>query len=239
MMLWGIAGQRDRGRDARRRATARSPRPNSDTWGGNVDMRLTRDPKLALFKRDLPALLALHTERLAVRDLTRRVGRRTCPSFFTHAIEAESFRELVVDGFRGRQAQKTGSAIRLRRGEDVVVRDSRAAPDTDTFVEATEVTAGRSSPATTRAPSASRRRRRTAPAGERRTGPPGGASARPHFGRDRRCASPRSASAPGPSAAAGARSRTPTRSPRCTGRSTWACRFVDTAAGYGDGRSER
>ena len=62
------------------------------------------------------------------------------PSYFTHAIEAESFREIVVDGFRGRQAQKTGSAIRLVRGEVAVVRDSRAAAGTDTFVEATEVT---------------------------------------------------------------------------------------------------
>ena len=113
--------------------------PNSDTWGGNVDMRLTRDPKLAVFKRDLPALLALHTERLAVRDLTVEWADDV-PAYFTHAIEAESFRELVVDGFRGRQAQKTGSAIRLLKGEDAVVRDSRAAAGTDTFVEATEVT---------------------------------------------------------------------------------------------------
>lgn len=113
--------------------------PNSDTWGGNVDMRLTRDPKLALFKRDLPALLALHTERLAVRNLVVEWADDV-PSYFTHAIEAESFRELVVDGFRGRQAQEAGSAIRLVRGEDAVVRDSRAAAGTDTFVEATEVT---------------------------------------------------------------------------------------------------
>jgi hypothetical protein len=45
-----------------------------------------------------------------------------------------------VDGFRGRQAQPAGSAIRLVRGEDAVVRDSRAAAGTDAFVEATEVT---------------------------------------------------------------------------------------------------
>jgi hypothetical protein len=113
--------------------------PNSDTWGGNVDMRLTRDPKLAVFERDLPALLALHTERLAVRSLTVDWADDV-PAYFTHAIEAESFRELVVDGFRGRQAQPAGSAIRLVRGEDAVVRDSRAAAGTDAFVEATEVT---------------------------------------------------------------------------------------------------
>jgi hypothetical protein len=113
--------------------------PNSDTWGGNVDMRLTRDPKLAVFQRDLPALLALHTERLAVRHLTVEWADDV-PSYFTHAIEAESFRELVVEGFRGRQAQKAGSAICLAKGEDSVVRDSRAAAGTDTFVEATGVT---------------------------------------------------------------------------------------------------
>jgi polygalacturonase len=113
--------------------------PNSDAWGGNVDMRLTRDPKLAVFKRDLPALLALHTERLAVRNLAVEWADDV-PAYFTHAIEAESFRELVVDGFRGRQAQKAGSAIRLVKGEDAVVRDSRAAAGTDTFVEATGVT---------------------------------------------------------------------------------------------------
>jgi len=86
-------------------------------------------------------LLALHTERLVVRNLTVE-WVEDVPAYFTHAIEAEAFRELVVDGFRGRQAQKTGSAIRLVRGEDAVVRDSRAPAGTDTFVEATEV-AGR------------------------------------------------------------------------------------------------
>lgn len=113
--------------------------PNSDTWGGNVDMRPTRDPKLSLFERDLPALLALHTDRLAVRNLTVEWADDV-PAFFTHAIEAESFRELVVEGFRGRQAQKAGSAIRLVGGEDAIVRNSRATAGTDTFVEATEVT---------------------------------------------------------------------------------------------------
>jgi len=115
---------------------SRRPGPEGS---GNVDMRLTRDPKLAVFERDLPALLALHTDRLAVRDLTVEWADDV-PSFFTHGIEAESFRELVVDGFRGRQAQATGAAIRLAKGEDAVVRDSRAAAGTDAFVEATEVT---------------------------------------------------------------------------------------------------
>ena len=82
-----------------------------------------------VFERDLPAVLALHTDRLSVRNLTIEWADDV-PSYFTHAIEAESFRELVVDGFRGRQAQKAGSAIRLAGGEDVVVRNSRAGAGT-------------------------------------------------------------------------------------------------------------
>jgi hypothetical protein len=138
MILWGSADSviEDVRLDDVRVLVRRGP--NSDTWGGNVDMRLTRDPALALFERDLPALLARHTDRLLVRDLSVEWSDDV-PSYFTHAIEAESFRELVVDGFRGRQAQKAGSAIRLVGGEDAVVRDSRAAAGTDTFVEATAV----------------------------------------------------------------------------------------------------
>jgi len=112
--------------------------PNSDAWGGNVDLRTTRDPKLSLFGRDLPALLAVHTERLTLRNL-HVDWTDDVPSYFTHAIEAESFRELVVEGFRGRQAGATGSAIRLARGEDAVVRQSRAAAGTDAFLETRDV----------------------------------------------------------------------------------------------------
>jgi hypothetical protein len=113
--------------------------PQSDTYGGNVDLRLTRDAAHSLFKRDLPALLALHTERLSVRGLTVDWAEDV-PAYFTHAIECEDFKDLEVERFRGRQAQKTGSAIRLHRGADAIVRDSRAAPATDTFVEAVDVT---------------------------------------------------------------------------------------------------
>jgi polygalacturonase len=113
--------------------------PQSDTYGGNVDLRQTRDPGHALFQRDLPAVLARHTERLTLRSLEVEWAEDV-PSYFTHAIECEGFRELVVDGFRGRQAGTTGAAVRLSKGEDAIVRDSRAAEGTDTFVEAHDVT---------------------------------------------------------------------------------------------------
>lgn len=61
------------------------------------------------------------------------------PGFFTHAVECVELRDLEIERFRGRQAGETGSALRLDRGEDAVVRNSRATEGTDAFVEATGV----------------------------------------------------------------------------------------------------
>lgn len=108
--------------------------PQSDSYGGNIDLRLTRDPQHALFGRDLPALLARHVDRLSVRGLSVEWSDDV-PAFFTHALEVERFRELVIERFRGRQAQASGTAIRLRDGTDAVVADSRATSGTDSFVE--------------------------------------------------------------------------------------------------------
>ena len=112
--------------------------PQSDSYGGNIDLRLTRDPQHALFGRDLPALLARHVDRLSVRGLSVEWSDDV-PAFFTHALEVERFRELVIERFRGRQAQASGTAIRLRDGTDAVVADSRATSGTDCFLERTAV----------------------------------------------------------------------------------------------------
>jgi hypothetical protein len=111
----------------------------SESYGGNIDLRGARDMARSLFERDLPALLAERVGRLTLRGFEVEWGENV-PEFFTHAVECVEFRDLEIERFRGRQAQATGSAIRLARGEDVVVRNSRAARGTDLFVEATDVT---------------------------------------------------------------------------------------------------
>lgn len=113
--------------------------PHSDAWGGNLDLRLTRDPRQALFAHDIPAVLARHVDGLALRGLDVRWGGDP-PAFFSHAIDCEEFREVAIERFRGRQAQVSGSAIRLRRGVDAVVERGRATAGCDTFCEASEVT---------------------------------------------------------------------------------------------------
>ncbi len=113
--------------------------PQSDTYGGNVDLRGARDLEQSLFARDLPALLAERVGRLQLHGFEVEWDEDV-PGFFTHAVECSDFRELEIERFRGRQAQEKGSTLRLARGEDVVIRDSRATEGTDLFVEATEVT---------------------------------------------------------------------------------------------------
>jgi hypothetical protein len=113
--------------------------PQSDAYGGNVDLRSAPTPELSLFGRDLPALLAKEVDRLRLHGFEVEWGEDV-PEFFTHAVECEGFRELEVERFRGRQAQEAGTAIRLLRGEDAIVRNGRATRGTDVFVEATDVT---------------------------------------------------------------------------------------------------
>ena len=67
-------------------------------------------------------------------------GPRTRPRFFSHAIECEDFEDVEIRGFRGGRAPgRSGAAIRLRRGTDAIVTDSRASAGTDTFIELTGV----------------------------------------------------------------------------------------------------
>jgi hypothetical protein len=113
--------------------------PQSDAYGGNVDLRGARDMARSLFERDLPALLAERVGRLTLRGFEVEWGEDV-PAFFTHAVECAGFREVEIDRFRGRQAQETGSALCLVGGKDVVVRNSRATCGTDVFLETRDVT---------------------------------------------------------------------------------------------------
>jgi hypothetical protein len=63
----------------------------------------------------------------------------TVPEFFSHAMQLEDSRDVVIDGFEGRQAQDSGSAIFLDRVERISVRNSVAAHGTDAFLSAQEL----------------------------------------------------------------------------------------------------
>ena len=82
-------------------------------------------------ERDLPAIYLRGVERAELENVTIEWDG-TLP-YHTHAIESEEFTDLLIDGFRGRQAD-AGAAVALSDGERAIVRQCIADPGTDLFL---------------------------------------------------------------------------------------------------------
>jgi len=93
----------------------------------DLDLRPTQTED-GFRSRDLPAIYLRGVERAVLHDVT--VEWDAALPFHTHALEADRFRDLLVDGFRGRHAD-AGPAIALRDGTDAVVRRSLLDPEAD------------------------------------------------------------------------------------------------------------
>ena len=77
-------------------------------------------------------------KNLAVRDL-RVNWTEDRPAYFTEAFVCEQFEGLSVDGFWGRQASTSGSAMRLSRGSHLSLNRVSAAPGTDVLLTARQI----------------------------------------------------------------------------------------------------
>ena len=113
--------------------------PNSDTWGGNVDMRLTRDPKLAALQAG-PAGAPRPPHRAARgAEPDRRVGRRRAG-----VLHPRDRGGVVPRAGGGRLPRPAGPGDGI--GDPAGRRRGRGRPrqpggaGTDTFVEAQERT---------------------------------------------------------------------------------------------------
>ena len=112
--------------------------PLQSSYGGNFDLRAAKRPEQGVFKHDIPAVYCRHAEGLRINGL-QVAWSETVPDFFSHAMQLEDSRDIVIDGFEGHQAQDSGSAIFLNRVEGISVRNSVASKGTDTFLFAREV----------------------------------------------------------------------------------------------------
>jgi polygalacturonase len=118
-----------------------APRPEmSASVGGNLDLRWTStNPRDGIFKSEIPAFFAKKVEGLRIRDLTIDWAG-AMPEYFSDGVRIEEFKDLIIDSFEGRQAQKNvGAAIALRNGSGVAVTNSRALPGTHTFLQLDKV----------------------------------------------------------------------------------------------------
>jgi len=111
------------------------PSPLSATYGGNFDLRPVLDKAWAIFTHDIPGLFGRYVNGLKIEGFDLEwVG--PAADYLTHGIEVEDFEDLVIDGFKGKQAsEKPGTAaIALNRGKNVTIRNCQARTGTGTFL---------------------------------------------------------------------------------------------------------
>jgi len=115
--------------------------PLNAEYGGNFDLRPTRNPGEKIFKHDIPGLYAKHVNNLVIKDLKIEWANKL-PEFMNHAIHCEHFTDVLIDGFRGRQPHNNDSraAIALNDGSGVTIRNCVAAPGTGKFLSHQNVT---------------------------------------------------------------------------------------------------
>jgi hypothetical protein len=85
---------------------------------------------------DIPGLYATHTDGLYIKGFEVHWPDEIAP-FFNHGIHCEYFKNLMIDGFVGRQPQASGvgAAIALNDGEGVTIANCKADVGTDTFLK--------------------------------------------------------------------------------------------------------
>jgi len=115
--------------------------PLNAEYGGNFDLRPTRNPGEKIFKHDIPGLYANHINNLVIKDLKLEWANKL-PEFMNHAIHCEHFVDVLIDGFSGRQPHLNDNraAIALNDGSGVIVRNCVAEPGTGIFLSHQNVT---------------------------------------------------------------------------------------------------
>jgi hypothetical protein len=113
--------------------------PLQSAYGGNFDLRAAADVTQRVFKHDIPALYCRHAEGLRIKALQVEWDE-TVPRFFNHAIQIEDVKDVVIEGFEGRQPHQSGEAIALDHVVGISIRASKASQGTDTFLAHRDVT---------------------------------------------------------------------------------------------------
>jgi Glycosyl hydrolase family 26/Pectate lyase superfamily protein/Glycosyl hydrolases family 28 len=112
---------------------------NSAAIGGNFDLRgLGGGLNLAVFKHDIPGMYCQYVNGLRVRGFVLNWDA-DLPDYFSDGIHCEQFKNVSIDGFIGRQARNSGSAIALIHGSHVSIRNCDASEGADTFLSLEDV----------------------------------------------------------------------------------------------------
>lgn len=115
--------------------------PLQESYGGNFDLMFNNIETENLFKHDIPGMYCRYVDGLKINGF-KLAWDDNLPEFFNHGIHCEFFKDVVIDGFEGRQSHIGGdaAAIALNGGSGITIRNSKADKDTCTFLSHSDIT---------------------------------------------------------------------------------------------------
>ncbi len=96
--------------------------PLTALFGGNIDLQPTDPRSLGLTRHDLSAVFAHNVSNLSFTCIQVHWDGNF-PAFYQHALQADGFKDLVVDGFQGQASSPSFASIFLRDGKDATIRN--------------------------------------------------------------------------------------------------------------------
>ncbi len=94
---------------------------NSETYGGNFDLRPVYDRDLGIFKHDIPALYSQYTDGLTIREFHVEWGENL-PDYMSHAIYCKEYENLTICDFDGRASKPGIKDIELDNWKNAVIK---------------------------------------------------------------------------------------------------------------------
>jgi hypothetical protein len=95
--------------------------PLTALFGGNIDLQPTDPRSLGLARHDLSAIFAHNASNLSFTGIQVHWDGNF-PAFYQHAIQADGFKSLLVDGFQGEASSPSFAPIFLRNGMGATIR---------------------------------------------------------------------------------------------------------------------
>jgi polygalacturonase len=107
---------------------------NSESYGGNFDLRPVYNIDLGIFRHDIPALYSQCTDGLNITGFKVRWGK-DLPDYMSQAICCQDFTNLVIKDFSGTAAGSGYPAIRLQDGRGVFLENNRSGDENPLVIE--------------------------------------------------------------------------------------------------------
>lgn len=97
--------------------------PLQSIMGGNLDLQPTTPKSLGVTRKNLSAIEVRNVKDLSLNDIKVR-WEGNLPEYYTHALNADGFDTLSINGFQGSGSTTALAAIHLKQGKNASVRNA-------------------------------------------------------------------------------------------------------------------